>query len=504
MMTKNKILLSLGIALMVAALTATTVGATGTSALILAGSTTLGPVMVNEQTPFNAAGTGATIATISQVSSGAGINDLNTFTVNGSTFTWNPSCDVAMSSRALKTTGSSGGTGDAESTLDVQTPVAVDAVIMIVNNNHTPADITQLTKQQIRGIYEGVYALSANSGDPASGAGSQNEYWDAGPVTVPSTGGTGGSGGILGDDGLYYDAGVSFPALPGYADYQAHGAGDADHVQIVLYARNMESGTRTFVGDTDVPFPSHGGCAFAQSTNESTSLTGTYPNATWYPLEQELINGEGGGQYDSSTFRESSADNMQSAINIATNAAIGYVGIGYDYNATTAPNIRDLKIVDDQNLSSGSWSTSTSPTPVDSTAYASTNINIYSYHYHLVRYLYLDVYAPTATNVTPATDPNHSNEEALINWMTTTDGTGQDTVVTSKELRLVPDEDIVTTDKTIDIYQLVQFGNDWGKTDPSKTGTTHLRSDVVRDGSVDIYSLVDLGNWWGVNLATFP
>jgi hypothetical protein len=101
------------------------------------------------------------------------------------------------------------------------------------------------------------------------------------------------------------------------------------------------------------------------------------------------------------------------------------------------------------------------------------------------------------------TDPNHANEEALINWMTTLDSTGQDTVVTSKELRLVPDEDILNSG-VINIYQLVQFGNDWGKTDPSVTGTTHLRSDIVRDGKVDIYSLVDLGNWWGITIQKLP
>ena len=497
MFNAKKTILFAGIASILAVVLATTavfaLGTPGTvhTDLILSGSTTLGPVMANEVTPAAAAGIGVTIAQVNQVSSGTGINDLNTFTNNGGgSFTWNPQCDIAMASRALKTSGTSGGTSYAENAIDVQTPVAVDAVIMIVNNNNTPACVTSLTKQQIRGIYEDVYALSSNSGDSAGGT---NEYWDAAAVTINSTG-------IKGDDGLSYDQNEYFPALPGY---NVSGA----HVQIVVYARNMESGTRGFLGDTNA----HGGCAFAVSTSEPTTLTNAYPNANYYPLEQQFINSEDPGENnDSSPYRESSATNVQTAINNATTAAIGYVGIGYDYNATTAPNIRDLTVEDDQTLTSGSWVVfpSFNPVPVDTTAYSGVvngSINVYSYHYHLSRYLYLDVYAPNAgdTGLSPTTDPNHANEEKLIQWMTTPDSTGQDTVVTSSELRLVPDADI-NGDGTVNYLDLTQLGINYGVADPSDFGTSHVRTDINRDGVTNYLDLTTLGIWYGETTQTLP
>jgi hypothetical protein len=503
MLNTKKTILFAGIASILAVVLATTaVLANGTGVpgtvhtdLDLSGSTTLGPVMVNEETPASAASLGVTIAGVNQVSSGAGINDLNTFTNNGGgSFTWNPSgatnpCDIAMASRALKTSGTTGGTSYTESQIDVQTPVADDAVIMIVNNANTPSVVTSLTKQQIRGIYEDVYALSSNSGDSAGGT---NEYWDAAAVTINSTG-------LKGDDGVNYDQNEYFPALPGYGVTGAH-------VQIVVYARNMESGTRGFLGDTNT----HGGAAFAVSTSEPTSVTGTYPNANYYPLEQAFINSEDPSEtYDASPYREASATNMQAAVNGATTAAIGYVGIGYDYNATTAPNLRDLTVEDDQNLASGSWSVAPyNPVPVDSNAYSATvnsNINVYSYHYHLSRYLYLDVYAPNSadTGITPMTDPNHANEEKLITWMTTLDSTGQDTVVTSNELRLVPDQDINDVGQ-VNYIDLTQLGIDYGQTDPSKYGPTHLRADINRGGVVNYLDLTDLGLWYGEVTQTLP
>ena len=234
--------------------------------------------------------------------------------------------------------------------------------------------------------------------------GGTNKYWDAAAVTINSTG-------IKGDDGVYYDQNEYFPALPGY---NVSGA----HVQIVVYARNMESGTRGFLGDTIIP---HGGCAFAVSTSEPTTLTSAYPNANYYPLEQQFINSEDPGENnDSSPYRESSATNVQTAINNATNAAIGYVGIGYDYNATTAPNIRDLTVVKTTRPLLPDLGQSPliilCPSIRPPTGVVNGSINVYSYHYHLSRYLYLDVYAPNAgdTSLSPATDPNHANEEKLI------------------------------------------------------------------------------------------
>jgi hypothetical protein len=246
------------------------------------------------------------------------------------------------------------------------------------------------------------------------------------------------------------------------------------------------------------------------STSEPTSVTGTYPNANYYPLEQAFINSEDPSEtYDASPYREASATNMQAAVNGATTAAIGYVGIGYDYNATTAPNLRDLTVEDDQTLASGSWSVAPyNPVPVDSNAYSATvnsNINVYSYHYHLSRYLYLDVYAPNSadTGITPMTDPNHANEEKLITWMTTLDSTGQDTVVTSNELRLVPDQDINDVGQ-VNYIDLTQLGIDYGQTDPSKYGPTHLRADINRGGVVNYLDLTDLGLWYGEVTQTLP
>ena len=429
MSIKKKVIISLGVAVLAIALTTTSVfAAVGTNVLELHGSTTLGPVVVNAAPAFNAAGLGVTIDTagIVQNSSGAGISDLNANT---------QLADIAMSSRALKSS---------EALLDTATPACDDAVVIMVNNLHTPTDITTLTKQQIRGIYEGVYALSPNS----DGA---NQYWDAAAVTVSSTG-------IVGDDGQPYDQNASFPALPGYGN-------PADHVQIVVCARNLESGTRGFLGDT----VAHGGCAFASgSTSTDPIYNGNLnANASSYPLEEVVC-----GTNDNSRYL--SATTMSTAINNATNAAIGYAGLGYD----TGANIRDINVIDDLN-------------GTDRTAYAATNINVYSDHYHLSRYCYL---------VTKNGDSNHANDMVFVNWFVGLDSPGQDAAVNTHELRLVPDEDI-NADGTISIYDLVQMGNDWLHTDA--TGP-RLRSDINRDGVVNIYDLVDLGNWWGVNIQTLP
>jgi len=433
MSIKKKVIISLGVGVLAIALTATSVfAAVGGTNLVLHGSTTLGPVIVNSETYFNSAGLGVTIdsGNLVQNSSGAGIGDLNA----------SPQlCDIAMSSRALKTTGS-----PSEASLDTATPACDDAVVIMVNNLHTPTDITTLTKQQIRGIYEGVYKLSSNSDGT-------NQYWDAAAVTVSSSG-------IAGDDGVYYDKNASFPALPGYGN-------PADHVQIIVDARNLESGTRGFLGDT----VAHGGCGFASGSSSSDPIYagGLNTNASSYPLEEMVC-----GVND--TNRQTSATNMSTAINNATNAAIGYAGLGYD----TGANIRDINVIDDL-------------FGTDRTAYAATNINVYSNHYHLSRYCYL---------VTKNSDSNHANDMVFVNWFIGLDSAGQDAAVNTHELRLVPDEDI-NADGTISIYDLVQMGNDWLHTDA--TGP-RFRSDINRDGVVNIYDLVDLGNWWGVNIQTLP
>ena len=146
--------------------------------------------------------------------------------------------------------------------------------------------------------------------------------------------------------------------------------------------------------------------------------------------------------------------------------------------------------------------------PVDTTAYSGVvngSINVYSYHYHLSRYLYLDVYAPNAgdTGLSPTTDPNHANEEKLIQWMTTLDSTGQDTVVTSSELRLVPDADI-NGDGTVNYLDLTQLGINYGVADPSDFGTSHVRTDINRDGVTNYLDLTTLGIWYGETTQTLP
>ena len=450
MLSKKKTILFAGAAAILAAVTAVTAvsAAVGTNVLELHGSTTLGPVVQAAATPFNAAApSGVTIdvAGIVQNSSGAGISDLDA----------SPQlADIAMSSRAL----SSGN----ETNLNTPTNACVDAVVMMVNNTNTPASITYLTKQMIRGIYDGVYRLAAAGGDGI------NEYWDAGSVTVSSAG-------LPGDDSTNYDMNEYFPALPG------HGVTGA-HVQIVVEARNLNSGTRAFLGDSVV----HGGCAFAtEGTKANDPVYATFPYANFYPLEEAFL-----GTTD--TNRQANATAMSTAINNnALGATIGYAGVGYD----TGANIRDLKVEDDLNLSSGSWSVAPyNPVPTDPTQYAATNINVYSNHYHLSRYLYL---------VTKNGDANHANDMVFVNWFETLDSLGQDAAVAQHELRLVPDEDI-NNDGVVSIYDLVVMGNNWESADPATSGTTHLRSDINRDGTVSIYDLVDLGNWWGVQIQALP
>ncbi len=422
MSIKKKVIISLGVAVLAIALTTTSVfAAVGTNVLELHGSTTLGPVVVAAAPAFNAAGLGVTIDTagILQNSSGAGISDLNAN---------QQLADIAMSSRALKS---------AEAAVDTPTDACVDAVVIMVNDTYTPADITQLTKQQIRGIYEDAYAATPDG----------PEYWDAGAVTVSSAG-------LPGDDGLNYDQGVTFPALPGNGN-------PLDHVQIVVLARNLNSGTRAFLGDT----VAHGGCAFA-GPQGTDPIASSFPYASYYSVEEQFL-----GTTDST--RQLTATNMSNAISTATNAAIGYAGVGYD----TAPHIRDLKVIDDL---SGT----------DRTAYAATNINIYSYHYHLSRYLYL---------VTKNGDANHANDMVFVNWFETLDSAGQDAAVASHELRLVPDEDI-NHDGVVNYLDLGQLGNDYGK-----TGASHFtRSDVNRDGVVNYLDLGDIGNWYGIQIQTLP
>jgi len=461
MSIKKKILLALGAAVLTATLTASVVTATATTDstglnLEIAGSTTLGPVIAVAAPLFNAQSSTVqvNVADIAQVSSGVGIGDLNATP---------QTADIAMSSRPLKTS--------APETNDTATQACIDAVILMVNSAHTPSDITQLTKQQIRGIYEDVYALSSNSGDPSSGAGSTNEYWDAAAVTISSTG-------IIGDDGLAYDVNEYFPALPGYGN-------SADHVQIAVLARNLDSGTRGFLGDTIA----HGGCAFATGASSTDPVYSTNPNASLYPLEEKFL-----GTTD--TNRVGDATTMSNDINNATNAALGYAGVGYD----TGANIRDLKVEDDLNLTSGSWSTAPyNPVPVDPNYYPPTNINIYSYHYHLTRYLYL---------VTLNGDPNHSNDMAFINWFTPEDSVGQDTAVVKHELRLIPDQDINNLG-IVSSGDLTQLGEDYGRTDVDGSGhplmgTAHLRSDIDRVGIVSSQDLTDLGNWYGVVIVHPP
>ena len=342
----------------------------------------------------------------------------------------------------------------------------------MVNNTNTPACITYLTKQMIRGIYEGAYAL------PAAGGDGTHEYWDAGAVTVSSAG-------LPGDDGQSYEQGVLFPALPG------NGVSGA-HVQIVLQERNNNSGTRAFLGDT----LAHGGCSFFAVTSSDTAdpVVGAFPYANFYPVEEEYFSTAFGGTPGTDTNRQTSAGNMSTAINNnALGASIGYAGVGYD----TGSNIRDITVEDDQTLTSGSWSSAPyNPVPKDPTKYAASNINVYSDHYHLSRYLYL---------VTLNGDPNHNNEMTFVNWFETLDGAGQDTTVAQHELRLVPDEDI-NNDGVINIYDLVVMGNNWGATETvaNETGTGHNRADINRDGTVNIYDLVDLGNWWGVTVVPLP
>ena len=154
--------------------------------LILEGSTTLGPVMVQAQTAFNAASPGGvTIATITQDGSGAGMKALNPTTQK---------CDIAMSSLALKTDGSEN---------DTPYPVPSDAVIFMVNDVNTPSCVKQLTKTQIYGIFEGAYA-DANG----------KEWWDSDAVTL--------SNGLVGDNGVTYEKGFIYPALPGNGVSGAH------------------------------------------------------------------------------------------------------------------------------------------------------------------------------------------------------------------------------------------------------------------------------------------
>ena len=418
LISKKMMLLS-GLALIATTVVmASSVGAVGTSNLILHGSTTLGPTMVAAVTPFNNASLGATIdgANILQNSSGTGIGDLLAGT-----------CDVAMSSRPLKTSGTETGA----------TAYAIerDAVIMMVSDAQTPSYITQLSKIQARGIYEGIYA-------DASG----NTYWDAGAVTTPAGGIAGND--LAGDTTTPYEPSVSYPALPG----NGHSDG---HVLINIFARNLDSGTRGFVGDSAV----NGGAVFAKA---STIITG-HADASNYPLEQKYLGD------DSSSHREAGAGAMQTAINSATNSALGYAGLGYTRDSTHT-NIRDLLLVNDSN----------------GLAYPASNINVYSGHYTFSRFCYL---------VTKNNNPNNSNAMILVNWMQTLDGAGQDCTITAKELRLVPDED-VNHDGKVDIFDLTQAGNDY-----SHSGAAHFtRSDVNRDGHVDIFDMTDLGNWYGTTI----
>ena len=153
MLSKKKTILFAGAAAILAALTAVTAvsAAVGTNVLELHGSTTLGPVVAAAAVPFNsAAPSGVTIdiAGIVQNSSGAGISDLDAPT---------QLADIAMSSRALNS--------GSETTSNTPTNACVDAVVMMVNNTNTPASITYLPKQMIRGIYDGVYRLAAAGGD---------------------------------------------------------------------------------------------------------------------------------------------------------------------------------------------------------------------------------------------------------------------------------------------------------------------------------------------------
>jgi hypothetical protein len=456
--------------------------------LILDGSTTLGPVMVQAQPAFNTAAPGlVTIpGTITQTGSSHGLGEINNgLTITGGFVggTWAPQADVADSSRALKTSGS------VEPLVDTLYPVSTDAVIAMVNGPNTPADITQITKQQLRGIYEGAYALTAAGGDGT------HEYWDAGSVTIPSTGGPGGSGGLLGSDGNYYDAGVTFPALPG------NGV-SGNHVQIVPVARILNSGTRAFFGDSIA----HGGNAFASLKSGATDpYAASYPYASYYPVEEQYMGPDSGVGSANGQARVDTATQIQTTVNNATNSVISYSGYGYSYNPTTAPNIRDLKLIDDI---SGS----------DRTAYAATQINIYSYHYHLSRYLYLGLMtgisaANNGGNAIPA-DPNHANEMQLVNWMQQLDGAGQAANLSSSELQLIPNEAIKATGPTAAGYSigpndLTKFGNDYGKIVSDNPGDpTFTRSDVLRisGGTAPIGSrdLTDLGNWYGVTIQAMP
>jgi len=410
---------------------------TFTTALRISGSTTVFPIVasclgvsgqggIGTNGPFQSTSAGSGfVADVEQGGSDVGIADC----IDGSS-------DVGMISRPLTSS---------ESTELNSYAIARDAVCIIVNN-HVPSCVTQLTEQQIRGIYEGVYKLASN-GDGI------NEYWDASAITVSGQG-------IQGSDGNYYDAGLTFPALPGYGVFGAH-------VMIAPYAMNLTSGTRDFLGGSSAT----NGCGFASSSTKlSTDPTNGLYYASDYPLEQAFIGSDG------SPNRVNSTSNMRNTINNANNAAIGYVGL--NFSNTSGTNVRVVPIV---NI-------------IQYVAYLPTQINVDSGQYPLYRGLYL---------VTLKTNPNPPM--SFINWMTIyndSNGTaviGQNFVASTGFFRLVPDEDI-NADGIINISDFGGLGNNWGQ-----SGIPHFtRSDINRDGVVDISDVGDLGNWWGVTIVPLP
>lgn len=225
------------------------------------------------------------------------------------------------------------------------------------------------------------------------------------------------------------------------------------HTKIVPRARIIGSGTRAAFKDTV-----GNGITYANPDQDPTS--GTYTGPT---TENNVVYMSGQPRIDSNV-------DMQSAINsISATGQCGYVGLGFE----TGTNIIDVNIV------------------VSGVAYAPTGPNIYSGVYPLARFLFMCI----PNDYTPANET--TDVMNYITWMKQLDGAGQQAVVDTGFLRLVPNQD-VSNDGWVDVLDLISVGNKVGVSGP------YGRADVDHNGTVNVLDLISVGNYCTIQLMSLP
>jgi len=84
-----------------------------------------------------------------------------------------------------------------------------------------------------------------------------------------------------------------------------------------------------------------------------------------------------------------------------------------------------------------------------------------------------------------------------ITWMKQLDGAGQQAVVDTGFLRLVPNQD-VSNDGWVDVLDLISVGNKVGVSGP------YGRADVDHNGTVNVLDLISVGNYCTIQLMSLP